>query len=76
MAPGRCKLCRKKQERIDELERLNEFREEHQRLKAACHSLTVRLMHYLTAPTGASLYAVHQILRDVEQYSGDATFTR
>ena len=61
-------------DRIAELERREEFRDEWQRLKAACHSLTVRLMTYLAEPTPEHLYAVHQILRDIEGLTGDTSF--
>ena len=64
--------------RVEELEldiaRMQSWTTSHTQLKAACHSLTVRLMTYLTTPTPQHLYAVHQILRDVEALTGDAAF--
>ena len=65
-------------DRLADLESLEDvrLREKYRKLKAACHSLTIRLMTYLTTPTPDALYAVHQILRDVEALTGDTQFDK
>jgi len=49
-------------------------RNEIDRLKAVSRSMITRIITYLTKPTPENLYAVHQIMRNVEELTGDVSW--